>query len=321
MMFDRSPSHLPKIRPMRLGVLDVGSNTIHLQVIDAHRGSRPVHASSFKTELRLTDFVDKNGHIDDSGKEALLLSIKDSLDQAEKLNLDEVLAFATSAIREAENGREIIDTINHRLGLDLQVLSGVEEATFTFLAVRRWLGWSSGDLLVLDIGGGSLEVAAGSDETPESTLSLPVGASRMTREFLKGDPFTSKSMDNLQDHLEIVLEPMVEEFMRFNSCRAIGTSKTFRTLARLTSDLLGDAPGVMERKSLESLAKKLMTMSTAERARLPRVSLFRAHQLVAGAMVARHLMRELNINAIEICPWALREGIVLRRIDWLENLS
>lgn len=320
-MFDLRPSKLHSIQAMRLGVLDVGSNTVHLQVIDAHRGSRPVHASSFKTELRLTEFLDSNGEISDSGRNALLQTIKESLREAEQLDLDEVLAFATSAIREAGNGQEIINTINLEFGLDLQVLTGVEEATFTFLAVRRWLGWSSGDLLVLDIGGGSLEVAAGSDETPDIAHSYPVGANRMTLEFLRGDPFTAKSIDALQEHLERTLSLLVEEFAPFNSYRGIGTSKTFRTLARLTSELLGDPPGIITRKPLESLTKKLMVMTAEERAKLPRVTSFRAHQLVAGALVARHLMRELDLKAIEISPWALREGIVLRRIDWLENFS
>lgn len=316
-MFD----YLPTIRPMRLGVLDVGSNTVHLQVIDAHRGSRPVHASSFKTELRLTEYLDDDNHIRVEGRHALLHTIEDSLAQSNDMNLDEVLAFATSAIREAGNGGEIITEINERLGLDLQVLSGEEEAKFTFLAVRRWMGWSSGDLLVLDIGGGSLEIAAGSDEVPDLAHSYPVGAGRMTREFLKGDPFTAKSIDNLKGHLTKTLAPLVEEFSAYRSYRAIGTSKTFRTLARLTSDLLGDGSGVIIKKSLDSLTKKLIEMTTAERSRLPRVSPSRSHQIVAGAIVARHIMNELEISTIEICPWALREGIVLRRIDWLENLN
>jgi exopolyphosphatase / guanosine-5'-triphosphate,3'-diphosphate pyrophosphatase len=316
-MFD----YLPTIRPMRLGVLDVGSNTVHLQVIDAHRGSRPVHASSFKTELRLTEYLDEENRINAEGRVALLRTIDDSLSQSTELDLDEVLAFATSAIREAENGGEIIAEINTKLGLDLQVLSGEEEAKFTFLAVRRWMGWSSGDLLVLDIGGGSLEIAAGSDETPELAHSYPVGAGRMTREFLKGDPFTTKSVDNLRDHLETTLAPLIEEFSPYRSYRVIGTSKTFRTLARLTSELLGDGSGIILKKSLDSLTKRLIEMTISERARLPRVSHSRAHQIVAGAIVARHIMNKLEISSIEICPWALREGIVLRRIDWLENLN
>jgi len=312
---------IPTIRPVRLGVLDVGSNTVHLQVVDAHRGSRPIHTSSYKTELRLTEYVDGSGKITEEGKELLLRTIEESLANVSHLDLDEVLAFATSAIREASNGQEIIAAINQRFDLDLQVLSGEEEARFTFLAVRRWLGWSSGDLLVLDIGGGSLEIAAGGDEVPELAHSYPVGAGRMTREFLKDDPFSAKSIEGLQGHLANTLGPLIEDFSPFSSYRAVGTSKTFRTLARLTSELLGDGSGVILRKSLELLTKKLIGMTTAERARLPRVSASRAHQLVAGAIVAREIMSELQIASIEICPWALREGIVLRRIDWLDNLN
>lgn len=312
---------IPTIRPVRLGVLDVGSNTVHLQVVDAHRGSRPIHTSSFKTELRLTDYVDESGSISNEGRELLLRTIEECLANVTQLDLDEVLAFATSAIREATNGQEIIDSINERLDLDLQVLTGEEEAKFTFLAVRRWLGWSSGELLVLDIGGGSLEIAAGADEVPELAHSYPVGAARMTREFLRGDPFSAKGIQNLQQHIESTLAPLTEDFAPFTSYRAVGTSKTFRTLARLTSELLGDETGIILRKSLDLLTKKLIGMTTAERARLPRVSASRAHQLVAGAIVAREIMNELQLASIEICPWALREGIVLRRIDWLDHLN
>jgi len=314
-------SPLLSIRPMRLGVLDVGSNTVHLQVIDAHRGSRPIHNSSFKSELRLTEFLDESGSIQPEGIELLIRVIDESLAQAHHLDTDEILAFATSAVREAENGGEVIQAINERFDIDLQVLSGEDEAKFTFLAVRRWLGWSSGDLLLLDIGGGSLEIAAGSDELPDVAHSYPVGAGRMTRQFLKGDPFTKKSIESLEEHLAMTLHPLTEEFARFKSYRAIGTSKTFRTLSRLTSEFLGDRSGLIMRKSLDSLVKKLIDMDTEQRSRLPRVSISRAHQLVAGAIVAQHVMNELDLSMIEICPWALREGIVLRRIDWLENFN
>lgn len=306
---------------MRLGVLDVGSNTIHLQVIDGHRGAKPMHNSSFKTELRLTDYLDSAGRINEDGVSSLSNVISDSIAEAERLNTDEILAFATSAIREATNGPEIIERLNNDLGIDLQVLSGEEEASFTFLAVRRWLGWSSGDLLVIDVGGGSLEIAAGSDESPEIAHSYPVGAGRMTRQLLSGDPYSSKSLNALEEHLEKTLALMIEEISPYRTFRAIGTSKTLRTLSRLTSEFLGDPSGVIHRKSLETMTKRLMAMTLAERASLPRVTPARAQQLVAGAMLVRYLFKELNLATIEICPWALREGVVLRRIDWLGSVS
>ena len=150
---------------MRLGVLDVGSNTIHLQVMDAHLGARPEPATSYKVELRLTEHLDAAGSITPQGIDLLHQAVGDSVAHAYENQTDEILAFATSAIRDAKNGPKIIQDINQRHQIDLQILTGDEEARMTFLAVRRWLGWSAGKLLVIDIGGGSLEIASGVDET------------------------------------------------------------------------------------------------------------------------------------------------------------
>ena len=149
---------------MRLGVLDVGSNTIHLQVVDAHLGAPPIPNSSHKSIIRLTEYLDESGAITQLGITKITDAILTNMKDAAHLNIDELLAFATSAIREAVNADEVLAHVNRECGIDLQVLSGEEEARFTFLAARRWLGWSAGDLLVLDIGGGSLEIARGTDE-------------------------------------------------------------------------------------------------------------------------------------------------------------
>ena len=190
---------------MRLGVLDVGSNTIHLQVMDAHLGARPEPATSFKVELRLTEYLDAAGSITPQGIDLLHQAVGDSVAHANENQTDEILAFATSAIRDAKNGPKIIQDINQRHQIDLQILTGDEEARMTFLAVRRWLGWSAGKLLVLDIGGGSLEIASGIDENPDATISLPLGAARLTREFLSGDPYSSKGIKSLEKHAAEVL--------------------------------------------------------------------------------------------------------------------
>src|SRR5205807_5490293 len=132
-----------------------------------------------------------------SGEKALLRAVQKACDEAEAQGCDELLAMVTSAIREATNGLEVLARIRERTGVDLQVLSGAEEARLTFLAVRRWFGWSAGRLLSLDIGGGSLEIAAGEDEDPDVALSLPLGSGRLTRERLHGDPPTKTSIEEL----------------------------------------------------------------------------------------------------------------------------
>jgi exopolyphosphatase/guanosine-5'-triphosphate,3'-diphosphate pyrophosphatase len=305
---------------MRLGVLDVGSNTVHLQVVDAHPGARPSPATNQKVELRLHEYLNKEGAITAEGVALLEESIADAISHAKDFQTEEILAFATSAIRDAKNGKDILDQINKKFEIDLQVLSGDDEAQMTFLAVRRWLGWSSGRLLVLDIGGGSLEIAVGDDERAEATVSLPLGASRLTREYLDSDPHTSKEIKALETFvLDSVKRDVPEDIMDHIADHFVATSKTFRTLARLGEHWFDDNPKYLKINSLTKMIPKLQDMSNKERSDLPGVSQSRARQIVAGAIVARTVMEKLHINELEICPWALREGIVLRWLDWMER--
>ena len=305
---------------MRLGVLDVGSNTIHLQVMDAHPGARPTPTTNYKVELRLTEYLDVSGAISAAGIQLLNDAIQEAVAHARVNETDEILAFATSAVRDATNGAQIISDINKKHEIDLQVLDGDDEASMTFLAVRRWLGWSAGKLLVLDIGGGSLEIASGINENPEATISMPLGAARLTREFLTGDPYSSKGIKNLEKYAEEVLrDSMPNSLKTHDADHFVATSKTFRTLARICGQWYGDNPKIIERSSLKSAMPRLIEMTNKSRAELPGVSASRAQQIVAGGIVALAVMDRLDVDEAEICPWALREGIVLRRLDWLSD--
>jgi exopolyphosphatase/guanosine-5'-triphosphate,3'-diphosphate pyrophosphatase len=305
---------------MRLGVLDVGSNTIHLQVMDAHPGARPTPTTNYKVELRLTEYLDISGAISAGGIQLLNDAIKEAVAHARLNETDEILAFATSALREASNGTQIIVDINKKHEIDLQVLNGDDEAAMTFLAVRRWLGWSAGKLLVLDIGGGSLEIASGIDENPEATISMPLGAARLTREFLNGDPYSAKGIKGLEKHAEELLRDLMPNSLKSHDAdHVVATSKTFRTLARICAQWYGDDPKFIERKSLNSAMPRLIEMNSKSRAELPGVSANRAQQIVAGGIVALAVMDRLDVDEAEICPWALREGILLRRLDWLSD--
>lgn len=305
---------------MRLGVLDVGSNTIHLQVMDAHPGARPTPATNFKVELRLTDYLDSEGAISAEGVDLLHIAIRDSVAHAQANSTDEILAFATSAIRDATNGSQIILEINKQHELDLQILTGNQEAHMTFLAVRRWLGWSAGKLLVLDIGGGSLEIALGVDENPDSTISLALGAARLTRNYLSGDPYTGKTIKAMQKFVEKTInDNLVTEIQNHEADRFVATSKTFRTLARLGSHFFEDNPKTLKTSTLKLVVPRLIEMNNKSRSDLPGVSSSRSQQITAGAVVALSTLEYLKIKEVEICPWALREGVVLRRLDWLTD--
>ena len=177
---------------MRLGVLDVGSNTVHLLVVDGHHGAAPLPAH--KAELRLAEHIVDGERISSEGVDTLVRFMNEAQEIGEDLGVTEMMAFATSAIREASNGEDVLREVRERTGIDLQVLSGDDEARLTFLAVRRWFGWSSGRLLVLDIGGGSLELAVGTDEEPDVAVSVPLGAGRLTREYLQRDPASAEDV-------------------------------------------------------------------------------------------------------------------------------
>ncbi|MEV5504224.1 Ppx/GppA phosphatase family protein [Nonomuraea fuscirosea] len=307
---------------MRLGVLDIGSNTVHLLVVDAHRGARPMPAYSHKVDLRLTEHLDEEHRLGERGVERLGRFVEEAVHLAEDKGVEELLAFATSAVREAANGEQVLARIDERCGVHIEVLSGRDEARLTFLAVRRWFGWSSGRLLAFDIGGGSLEIAAGVDEEPDAAVSLPLGAGRLTRDWFTGDPPSADEVRKLRRHVRAEIARNVGDIARYGvPDRAVATSKTFKQLARIAGAApSSDGPYVsrsLSRQDMADWAGRLTTMASAERARLSGVSEGRAAQLAAGALVADAAMDLFEVDRLEVCPWALREGVILRRLDVL----
>jgi exopolyphosphatase / guanosine-5'-triphosphate,3'-diphosphate pyrophosphatase len=306
---------------MRLGVLDVGSNTVHLLVVDAYPGARPIPAFSHKVELRLADHLDGMS-LSAAGEESLGAVVDEALRIAEDKGVASLIAFATSAVREADNGEQVLARIEAKTGAHINVLTGEEEARLTFLAARRWFGWSSGRLLVIDIGGGSLEVASGMDEDPDALLSLPLGAGRLTRDWITADPPPPDEVRKLRRYVRAEIANQIGGVLRHGAAdHVVGTSKTFRQLARIA----GAAPSVegpyakrvLSHADISMWARQLPEMTAAERAKLPGVSVGRAPQLAAGAIVADAILDLLQVDGLELCPWALREGVILRRLDTL----
>lgn len=305
-------------------MLDVGSNTVHLLLVDAHPGARPLPAYSHKDRLRLSELMDERGQVREAGADRLVGFCREAVVLAEDKGAERILAFATSALREASNGAAILARVRDEAGVNLQVLSGEDESRLTFLSVRRWYGWSARRLLALDIGGGSLEVATGIDEDPDTALSLPLGAGRLTSAMLDNDPPTPDELRALRKHVRARIADIAGRVLRHGSPDlAVGTSKTFRSLARIT----GAAPSsegpyvsrVLQLADLQQLVPRLAQMTESERADLPGVSAGRSAQLLAGAVVAEGAMDLFEVGEVRICPWALREGLILRQLDALDE--
>ncbi len=309
---------------MRIGVLDIGSNTVHLLIVDAHHGAAPIPASKLKIPLRLAEHLTPSGDIDEQAVGTLVDFISEGQQLAEDKGATHVMAFATSAIREAGNGIDVLTRVQEKTGLTLEVLSGEDEARMTFLAVRRWFGWSTGRLLVMDIGGGSLELATGVDEEPDVAVSVPLGAGRLTRSHLAGDPPAPEDIRAARRYARATIAEVVGKLRRAGEPSiAVGSSKTFKQLARIA----GAAPssdGIYVRRSLSlaalhDLVHRLAPMTARERAVLPGASEGRAGQLLAGALVAEAAMELLEIDELAICPWALREGVIVNYMDGLDR--
>ena len=251
--------------------------------------------------------------------------LRECLEIAEDQGVEELLAFATSAMRESPNGDAIIERVREQTGVALEVLSGVDESRMTFLAARRWFGWSSGRLLVIDIGGGSLELASGIDEDPDVAISLPLGAGRLTRERLPGDPPTAEQPRELvRSYVRATVARQVRPLLEVRQPRTASSARPRRCVRwrgspvplRATSGPF--VPRELRARPRTTIVDKLKGLDAAARVSLPGVSEARAHQMLAGALVAEAAIDLLNVDRLDICPWALREGLILRRLDLLD---
>jgi exopolyphosphatase/guanosine-5'-triphosphate,3'-diphosphate pyrophosphatase len=304
---------------MRISVVDVGSNTVRLVVADAEGGvPLPVHTAKWR--LRLSEQVKPGGPVPEEAVERLVDAVADASRTAARWGAAGPLAFATAVVRAAPNSQEVLHTVRVRTGVGLCTLPGEVEAELTFLGARRWMGWRSGPLALLDIGGGSLEVAFGRGRLPDFVASLPLGAGRLTHEFFQTqDPPTPEQVRALRRKVRHQLRDVAARIRWEGPRTAVATSRTFQQLGRLC----GAAPGrhgpfverEMHRSELRKAIDRLAALPAAERAGLPGISAPRAEQSLAGAVVGHTAMKLTGLRTVTICPWAIREGVLLRHIE------
>lgn len=304
---------------MRLSVMDVGSNTVRLVVADAEGGvPLPVHTAKWR--LRLSEQVSPGGPLPEEAVERLVVAVAEASRTAAKWGAAPPQAFATAVVRNASNRSEVLREVRSRTGVGLYTLPGEVEAELTFLGARRWMGWRSGPLALLDIGGGSLEVAFGRGRLPDFVASLPLGAGRLTHEFFEGvDQPTPDLVRALRRRVRHQLRDVAARIRWEGPHTAVVTSRTFQQLGRLC----GAPPGRhgpfterrLNRSDLREAIVRLAALPTTERSRLPGISAPRAAQSLAGAVVGHTAMKLTGIKTVTLCPWAIREGVLLRRIE------
>ncbi|MFD5912725.1 Ppx/GppA family phosphatase [Streptomyces massasporeus] len=304
---------------MRISVVDVGSNTVRLVVADAADGvPLPVHTAKWR--LRLSEQITPGGPIPEQAVGQLVDAVTAASRTAARWGAADPPAFATAVVRNAPNRHEVLRTVRARTGVDLCTLPGEVEAELTFLGARRWMGWRSGPLALLDIGGGTLEVAFGRGRLPDFVASLPLGARKLTHEyFADDDPPSPEQVRALRRKVRHQLRDVAARIRWEGPRTAVATSRTFQQLGRLC----GAAPGrhgpfvdrQMHRSELREAITRLAALPAAERAHLPGISAPRAAQSLAGAVVGHTALKLTGIKAVTVCPWAIREGVLLRHIE------
>jgi exopolyphosphatase/guanosine-5'-triphosphate,3'-diphosphate pyrophosphatase len=305
---------------MRIGVLDVGSNSAHLKVVDLRPGEPPRPVTSVKCPTLLADAINRDGQLRPPAVDRLVAAVGAAACAARREHVEELIAFATATVRDAANREPVIARVAAETGVRLGHLTGRDEARLTFLAARDWYGWSAGPMLLMDIGGGSVEIAYGDGEYPALALSLPLGAGRLTREHLPGDPPRGRDVRRLRRYVYERLSAISGEIRDLpEPLRVVATSKTFKQLAGLTG-----APRTGPYVSRDRLRERLPALAGTDdrhRAKLPGVSRTRVHQILAGAIVAEALMTTLDVDQADVCPWALREGITAQRLRTMPPLT
>ena len=314
---------------MRLAVLDVGSNTVHLVVVDGQPDGTFVPVAREREVLRLAEAAFPAMVLPERAVKRLTDTVARMRLRADELHADALVGFATSAIREARNGVDALGRVRAETGVAVAVLPGAEEARLTYLAARHWTAFSARRLLVVDIGGGSLEVASGERDRPELAESLPLGATRLSRRFVRSDPVHPEELVALRVHALALLGPLAERIRAHDHEVVCATSKTFRNLGELARSLPeaptpphafgfagidGQTAPVLTREALDVVAGYLAGTTARQRSRLTALGELRARNVVAGSQVAALAMQAFGLRQLVLAPWALREGVILEEL-------
>jgi exopolyphosphatase / guanosine-5'-triphosphate,3'-diphosphate pyrophosphatase len=308
-----------------LAAIDVGTNSIHMVVVNI-QPTIPAFTiiAKEKATVRLGDRDPETGMLTPEAMARALVALRRCQEIAAQMNAEAIVAVATSAVREAPNGRSFLAQVEADLGLTINLIAGQEEARRIYLGVLSGMELQNQPHVVIDIGGGSTELILGDGQDPRSLSSTKVGAVRLSAELIKTDPISNNEFNYLQDYVRGMLERAIEE-IRANlkpgeTLRMIGTSGTIETLAMIHArEKLGVVPTPLNGyqfsfKDLKEIVNRLRKLNYAERSAVPGMSERRSEIIVAGAVILQETMAQLCIESVTICERALREGVV---VDWM----
>ncbi|MUG96944.1 HD domain-containing protein [Scytonema sp. UIC 10036] len=308
-----------------IAAIDLGTNSLHMVIV---RIEPTFPAFSIiareKETVRLGDRDLTTGHLKPEVMERAVAALGRFQKIAKTLNAETVVAVATSAVREAPNGKDFLKQVKEELGLCVDLISGQEEARRIYLGVLSGMEFNNQPHIIIDIGGGSTELILGDSHEARTLTSTKVGAVRLTGEFIKTDPISNIEFEYLQAHARGMLERAVEEVqtnIKFGEHpRLVGTSGTAETLAAIDArQKLGYLPSTlngyeMSLRDLREWVNRFRRMSNVERATIPDMPEKRAEVILAGAIIMQEAMTLLGVESFVVCERSLREGVI---VDWM----
>jgi exopolyphosphatase/guanosine-5'-triphosphate,3'-diphosphate pyrophosphatase len=308
-----------------LAAIDIGTNSIHMVVV---RIIPELPAFMIiereKDTVRLGDRDPDTHNLKPEAMERAISTLHRCRELAKTLNAEQIIAVATSAVREAPNGRDFLKQVETETGLVVDLISGQEEARRIYLGVLSGMEFNNQPHIIIDIGGGSTELILGDSQEPRSLSSTKVGAVRLSAEFISTDPISNSEFYYLQAYIRVMLERAVDD-LKANlkpgeSPRLVGTSGTIETLAMIHArEKLGMIPNPLNGyqfslKDLQETVNRLRKMNNTERAAIPGMSDRRSEIILAGALILQEAMSLLGTESITICERSLREGVI---VDWM----
>lgn len=308
-----------------LAAIDIGTNSIHMVIVRV-QPQLPTFTiiARERDTVRLGDRCFQTGNLKPELMERALASLSRCQQLAASYNADHIIAVATSAVREASNGRAFIQQIQQELNLSVDLVSGQEEARRIYLGVLSGMELNNRPHIIIDIGGGSTELILGDSHEPRFLSSTKVGAVRLSAEYVTTDPISEQEYQYLHSYIQGMLERPVDELKAFlkkgEMVQLLGTSGTIETLANIHArENLGVVPSLLSgylltRDDVAKLLEKFRTLNYEQRCEIPGLSTQRAEIILAGTMILHTVMMMLDLDSLVIGERALREGII---VDWM----
>jgi exopolyphosphatase / guanosine-5'-triphosphate,3'-diphosphate pyrophosphatase len=301
---------------MRLAAIDVGSNSVHMLIADVTRDGHLEVVDRVKEMVRLGQRAFITGRLSQESMDLAVRALGNFRRLIQVRRVGRLRAVATSAVREARNRAEFIHRIKRETGIEVEVISGTEEARLIFLGARHALGLEGGPHLLVDVGGGSVELVLVKEGRPLWTRSVKLGASRLTERFFLDDPPTVTQRKRLEAYLEDEIGDLMRDAKHARVVRAIGTSGTINTLVAMARAARGEELGRLHGASasaaeIAKLSRNLLEANAALRAELPGIDAKRTDQIAAAGMLADFVLRRSGAPELVACTWALREGLLL----------